>query len=295
MPSARSSPGRLERLRARMAARGRRGLLRRQARAHALADRVHPRRRRGEGGRALRPAAGRARGRRARHRFPVHDPGAPRGARRGGRRDRLRPRGRLAARWWIGPGPGASAVEAGAVSHALWERLAAAAPRRGAGGGRRLDRGDAGRQEPRRGRADRGGLRGGRPGAGGAAAGDPGRRDGARPGAAPRVADANRRRGGPGVRRRLPGRPRGGAAARVARRPARPLGRRPPVRLRGPGRGLPQRHDPDAVRGRAGGPRPCRLRPRAASPAGADRRAAGTWSRTAPRRTVGPWTRSPGG
>ena len=37
--------------------RGRRCLPRREARAHALADRVHPGQRRGEGGRALRPAA----------------------------------------------------------------------------------------------------------------------------------------------------------------------------------------------------------------------------------------------
>ena len=44
---------------------------------------------------------------------------------------------------------------------------------------------------------------------------------------------------------------RGGAAARRARRPAGPRRRGPPVRLRRAGRGLPQRHDPDAVRRRA--------------------------------------------
>ena len=167
-------PGRLERLRARMAAEGVEGLLRREARAHALADRVHPGRWRGEGGRALRPAAGRARGRRARHGLPVHDPGAPRGAGRGGRRDRLRPRGLLAAARGAGRGP-----SRGRRGRRRLPRAVGTAGRRGAGrgagGGRRLDRGDAGRQEPRRDRADRGGLRGGRSGAGGVAAGDPGR------------------------------------------------------------------------------------------------------------------------
>ena len=136
---------------------------------------------------------------------------------RGGRRDRLRPRGLLAAARGAGRCPARGRRGRRPSRTRCGRRLAAAAPGRGARGGRRLDRGDAGRQEPRRDRADRGGLRGRRPGARGPAAGDPGRRDRARPGAAPRVADADRRRGGAGVRRRLPGRPGGGAAARVAR------------------------------------------------------------------------------
>ena len=85
------------------------------------------------------------------------------------------------------------AVEAGFVSHA---RVAAA---RGGRAGRRararrgLARGGPGRQGARRARARGRRLRGGRPGARGAAARDPARRDRGRPGAAARVADADRR------------------------------------------------------------------------------------------------------
>ena len=52
----------------------------------------------------------------------------------------------------------------------------------------------------------------------------------------PRVADADRRRRGARLRRRLPVGARGGAAARLARRPPDPRPGRPPVRLRRPGR-----------------------------------------------------------
>ena len=65
------------------------------------------------------------------------------------------------------------AVEAGFVSHAAWERLAAAAPDVELVAGRRLGRGGPRRQGAGRDRTDRGRLRGRRPGPRRAAARDP--------------------------------------------------------------------------------------------------------------------------
>ena len=112
----------------------------------------------------------------------------------------------------------------------------------------------------------------------------------ARPRAAPRVADPDRRRGGARVRRRLPRRTRGGAAARLARRPAGAGRRGAAVRLRRPGRGLPQRHDPDAVRRRAGRARPRGLRPRRG---GRSRRRSTRSRRRSPRAARRPSRREP--
>ena len=67
-------------------------------------------------------------GRRGPGRFALHDPGASRGARGAARRVLQRPR---PARWpdlLASVGARRVAVEAGFVSHATWERLAAAAP-----------------------------------------------------------------------------------------------------------------------------------------------------------------------
>ena len=79
----------------------------------------------------------------------------------------------------------------------------------------------------------------------------------ARPRPPPRVADPDRRRRGARVRRRLPGRARGRAAARRPGRPARAGRCGPAVRLRRAGGGLPQRHDAHPVRGRAGASATC--------------------------------------
>ena len=236
--------------------RGRRRLLRRQARAHALADGLHPRRRRGEGRRALRPVPGRGGPRDGRHGLPLHGPGPARGH---GRRSWTRSATTWPAAWprlLAEVGGRRVAVEAAAVSHALWERLRTAAP------DVELVPVDGWIEAMRavktagRDRADRGRVRGGGPRPRGAAAGDPGRRHRARPRPPPRVADPDRRRRGARLRRRLPGRARGRAAAR---RPGRSAGagrRRPAVRLRRPGGGLPERHDAHPVRRRAGGARP---------------------------------------
>ena len=69
--------------------------------------------------------------------------------------------------------------------------------------------------------------------------------------------------------------PGGGAAARLAGRPAGARRDGPAVRLRGAGRRLPERHDPDAVRRRAVGARPRDLRARGARPGRRDRGARG--------------------
>ena len=165
---------------------------------------LHPRRRGGQGGRPLRPAPRRRRGRRASSPTPA---------------TRSRRVARRPTPWWTRsattcPAPGrGSLARAGArrVAVEVGRRLARAlgaarggGPGRRAGPRRRLGRGPARAEEPRRGRADRGRLRRGGPGAGGAPAGDPARRDRARPGAPARVADADGRRGGPRLRRRLP-------------------------------------------------------------------------------------------
>ena len=69
--------------------------------------------------------------------------------------------------------------------------------------------------------------------------------------------------------------PGGRAAARRARRPAGPRRRGPAVRLRRPGRRLPQRHDADAVRRRAGARATSRSTSSCRGPGGGDRRARG--------------------
>ena len=152
------------------------------------------------------------------------------------------------------------AVEAGFVSHAAWERLAAAAPdvelvpvegwveadraikepaeiERIAAACAVADRALAALLPEIRTGHDRG-----------------------RPGASAGMADAHRRRRGARVRRRVPVGTRGGPAAWRARRPPDPRRGRAPVRLRRPGRGLSERHDPDPVRRRAGAARPRHLR-----------------------------------
>ena len=103
-------------------------------------------------------------------------------------------------------------------------------------------------------------------------------RDGARARAG--VAAADRRRGGARLRPRRASsdpRPRCPTARRPT--PAARAGRGRPVRLRRPGRRLPQRHDPDAVRRRADGARPRGLRAR--------RRGPGRGRSTSSRRRVG--------
>ncbi len=85
-----------------------------------------------------------------------------------------------------------------------------------------LDRGRSGDQGAGRARADRRCLCGGGSGPGDAAARDPRRCDRTRARAAAGMADPDERRRRPRVRRRLPGRARGGAAARFAGRSAGP-------------------------------------------------------------------------
>ena len=114
--------------------------------------------------------------------------------------------------------------------------------------------------------------------------------------AAARMADANRRRRGAGVRRGVPGRTRGGAAARFAGRAAGARRVGAAVRLRRAGCRLPQRHDADAVRGGADGARSGGLRGRRAIAGGGTRRlevAVAEASREgAPLPTAGPSMRS---
>ena len=107
--------------------RGRR-LLRRPPRAHALPDRLRPRRGRGEGRRQLRPVPGRRR--RGRRSSPTRATRSRPGARRpSARSSRPTTTCRRAGRSWSASvGARRVAVEAGFVSHAVWERLAAAAP-----------------------------------------------------------------------------------------------------------------------------------------------------------------------
>ncbi len=196
-----------------------RRLFRPAPRAHALPDRVRTGRRRGEGRRQLRTVPGRrGRDRRAR-RFPVHDPGPPRSAGlpagagvprlrvalAGDRRDARcaadRGRGRVHP-----PRPVAEARRGRARRRARTDRG--------------LARGGPGDQGAGRARAHRRGLCRGRPRADDAAPGHPGRRHRARPGAASRMADADRWRRGAGLRRRLPVRSGGGTAARLTGRSA---------------------------------------------------------------------------
>ena len=181
---------------------------------------LRPRRRRGEGRRQLRPVRGeRRRGRRPR-RFALHDPGAPRGA---GRAASFEAYHDLPSRWpelMASVGARRVAVEAGFVSHAIWERLAAAAPDVELVAVEGWVEADRAVKEPAEIERDRGGLRRRGPGARGAAAGDPAGRHRGRPRAPARVADADRRRRGARLRRRVPVGPGGGAAARRAGRPA---------------------------------------------------------------------------
>ena len=189
-----------------------------QARAHALADRVHARRGRGQGRRALRPVPRRRATTVDRpRRLALHDPGPPRGA---GRR----------------------VDEIGYDLPGAWPRLLGSLGRAAASRSRRRPSptpcGSASRpprptssSSPVEGwvealRADKTPDEVERIAAACAVAdralaallpGDPARRDRAGPRAAPRVADPDRRRGGARVRRRLPRRARGGAAARLAR------------------------------------------------------------------------------
>ena len=199
---------------------GRRRLLRRPPRAHALPDRASP-------------------STRARRRSPATPASSWSAATRSSSSPTRATRSRRAARR---PRPASSrptatcrragrtslasvgarrvAVEAGFVPHAH-----VGAPARGGPGRRARARRGLGRGRPRdqgagRARADRRGLRRRRPGPRGAAARDPAGRHRGGPRAAPRVADADRRRRGARVRRRLPGRAGGGAAARLAGRPA---------------------------------------------------------------------------
>ena len=199
----------------------------------------------------------RRRGRRAR-RLALHDPGAPRGAGCAGRRGLPRPAAALAGAGRRRSAPAAWRSRPAFVSHATWGRLGSGGARRRAGPGRGLGRGRPRDEGARRARAGRGRLRRRRPRAGDAAARDPPGRHRGRAGAPAGMADADRRRRGARLRRRVPGRTGGGAAARLAGRPAGARRGRAAVRLRRPGRGLPQRHDPDAVRRRAGGARPRR-------------------------------------
>ena len=252
-------PARLARLRARMAAAGVDayfGVRREHMRyltGFALADGE------GEGRRVIRVVPGHRRRGRGPGRQPLHDPGAPRVPRC--------PASSRSTTTWCSAGrssqplgvPGGSRSRPASSIHARpWERCSGAA----AGtelvpvGG--LGRGGPGDEGAGRARAHRGRLRGRRPGPGALL---PEIRPGvteAGAGAAARVADADRRRRGAGLRRGLPRRARGGAAARLARRPAGQGRRGAPVRLRRPGRRLSERHDADAVRRRAGGPRPRR-------------------------------------
>ncbi len=165
----RPAPGALRRRRDRR-------LLRCPPRAHALPDRVHPRRGRGEVGRELGPVPRQRRRGRGPVRFAVHDPGPARGPGGAARRGLQRPAEPLGGHRRVGRG--ASGRRRGRVRVA---RDMGAPGGRGSGHRARADRGLAG-SRPRgqgagRDRADRGGLCGRRPGAGRPAAGHPARAD----------------------------------------------------------------------------------------------------------------------
>ena len=158
------------------------------------------------------------------------------------------------------------AVEAGFVSHATWQRLAEAAPAVELVPVEGWVEADRAVKEP----AELERIAAACAVADRALAAllprDPRRRDGGRARAAPGVADPDGRRRGARLRRGLPRRPAGRPAARGARRSARPGRPGPAVRLRGAGRRLPERHDPNPVRRRAGSPRPRGLRAGGARP-----------------------------
>ena len=287
-------PGRVAALRARMAAEGVDAYFGAQPRAHALADGLRARGGRGPRLGAFRPVPRRRRPGHRRDGLAIHDPG-PAGDLRGPRR-----RGRVRPARCLAPAARLGRRAAGRRRGRLHHPRALAAPRgrragRGARAGRGLGRGPARREAARRDRADRGRLCRRRPRARHAAARDPGRRHGGRPRAAPRVADPRRRRGGARVRRRLPLGAGGRPPARLAGRSTGAPRCGAAVRLRRPGRGLPQRHDPHAVRRRADRTRPGRLRP---GQRGRSRRRSTGSSRRSPRapcrRAVASRTRSPG-
>ena len=211
---------------------------------------LHPRRGRGEGRRAFRPVPGRrGRGRRPR-RLPLHDPGSPRGPGRPAVRGVQRPAGSLAGAGRLGRARSASASRPGSC------RTRRGAARRGRTRTVELVPSRAGSRRTGRSRNP--------PSSNGSAAAcavadralatllpeiRPGVTE-ADAGAPARMADPDRRRRGARLRRRLPGRARGGAAARRARRPAGRRGAGPALRLRRAGGRLPERHDADAVRRR---------------------------------------------
>ena len=177
------------------------------------------------------------------------------------------------------------AIEAMTIPHITWERLQAAAPDVELVADRGLGRGGSPAEGASRARAGRRRVRHRRSRARLAPAVDPARRDreGAR--ARPRVADPDERRGSARVRRRVPRRRRGGAAPRLARRPPGLSGCGAAVRLRRPGGGLPERHDPDAVR--RGADR-ARRRGCTAWSRGPRRSCSRRWTRRSPRRNRAP-------
>ena len=142
------------------------------------------------------------------------------------------------------------AVEAGFVSQAMWQRLASRRARRRARADRELGRTAAPGQGAVRGRADRCGVRGCRRGTRAPAA------DSITAGMTeaelalePRVGDAQQRRRGARLRRRVPVRAASSTSAWLARC-APNCGRRGSAfRLRRAGCRLPVGHDADAVRG----------------------------------------------
>ena len=194
---------------------------------------------------------------------------------------------------WRRSGRGASASRP-ALCRTRWARLGGGRAGRRAGPGRGLGRGRPGDQGAGRARTGRRGVRRRRPGA----------------------RDAPARRSGPGVTEHdlaleLEWLMRTGGAEAVAFdaaclagrrrrcrtvRPAigRPDGRGAPVRLRGAGRRLSQRHDADAVRRRADRARPRRVRAGRARTGGGDRGARGVPAAAGGRcRAGGRSTRSP--
>ena len=156
-------PARLARLRDRFADAGHRRLLRRPPRAHALPDRVHPGRRRGEGRRQLRPVPRRRR--RGRASSPTRATRSRRGARRRTPGSSA-VYGDLPSRWPELVALDRRAADRGRGRVRAARRLAAARGRRArrrARADRGLARGRSGDQGAGRARADRGGLRRRRP------------------------------------------------------------------------------------------------------------------------------------
>ena len=235
-------------------ARGRRRLLRRALGAHALPDRVRRSARArsrapGDSGKFLvehGPDVGP-------RRLPLHDPGRSARPRIATLFECYQRRCRVAGRRsWPTAGVRRVAVEAMTIPHLTWERLVAAAPDVELVPVEGWVEADPAGQGAGRAGARRRGLRrrGSRPRV--AAAVDPAGRHRGGAGPRPRVADADRRRG-VASRSTSPASPAPEAALPHGSPGDRPVerGRGPALRLRGPGRRLSQRHDPDAVRRRA--------------------------------------------